>query len=154
MAKDFEAALDAVRVRAELAKVRLQKRMADEEASKPTVYLPEAPRLDARPVPNGVLRSALFAALGKVKKEDRKHFDRQRLASLNGIDVHFTGKQLDQYDLDLWLVLMHIGRETPLGFIVELSLCASWCGSPGHCLAVDGLGCAYGDAGFLYCVPG
>lgn len=65
-----------------------------------------------RGVPNSVLRSALFTA---TKRGKRQYFERQKIASLDGISVVFTGPRLDQADLDVWEQCLHIARTTALG---------------------------------------
>jgi hypothetical protein len=118
MPKNPDAIFNWLNARNELAQMRREVQKAEKEADRPTLYLPEPPHQDTRPAPNGVLRSALFAALGK---RPRQTFTRETLPSLSNIDVKFTGEQLDQMDLDLWLVLFHLGRRTPLGLVNRLS---------------------------------
>ena len=64
-----------------------------------------------RGAPNAVLRGALFAAVHK----DRRYMDRELLAAQDGIMVRFTGKQLDQSDLDVWEQVLHLARTQALG---------------------------------------
>ena len=64
-----------------------------------------------RGAPNAVLRGALFAAVHK----DRRYMDRELLAAQDGIKVWFTGKQLDQSDLDVWEQVLHLARTQALG---------------------------------------
>lgn len=65
-----------------------------------------------RGVPNSVLRSALFSA---TKRGKRAYFERQKIASVDGISVVFTGPRLDQADLDVWEQCLHIARTDYLG---------------------------------------
>jgi hypothetical protein len=65
-----------------------------------------------RGVPNSVLRSALFTA---TKRGKRQYFERQKIASVDGISVVFTGPRLDQADLDVWEHCLQIARTTALG---------------------------------------
>jgi hypothetical protein len=65
-----------------------------------------------RGVPNATLRSALFAA---IQGKQRKAMQREVLASPNGFTIRFTGIQLDQSDLDVWELLLHLARLHPLG---------------------------------------
>jgi len=65
-----------------------------------------------RGVPNSVLRSALFTATRRGK---RQYFERQKIASVDGISVVFTGPRLDQADLDVWEQCIHIARTSALG---------------------------------------
>ena len=64
-----------------------------------------------RGAPNAVLRGALFAAVHK----DRRYMDRELLAAQRGIAIRFTGKQLDQADLDVWEQALHLARTQALG---------------------------------------
>jgi hypothetical protein len=117
MLDNYERALNQLRARTELVQLRKETQRMEKAACKPNVYLPEAPQ-GTRPVPNGVLRSALFSALGKGQ---RQTLNQETLQSLKRVGVRFTGTQLDQRDLDLWLVLFHIARKTPLGLVNRLS---------------------------------
>src|SRR5690242_12013341 len=64
---------------------------------------PAAPQLPLWPelcrgVPNDVLRSALFAVSARG---DRRSMKREPIASLDGIEIRYTGARLDQSDLDV-----------------------------------------------------
>jgi TrfA protein len=65
-----------------------------------------------RGTPNTFLRSALFAA---IQSKDRIYLEQVVLYSQQGITVKFTGKQLNQEDLDVWEALVHLARQHPLG---------------------------------------
>ena len=65
-----------------------------------------------RGVPNSVLRSALFPA---IQGKDRKYLQDTHLKTQQGIEIHFTGMQLDQSDLDVWEHALHLARQHPLG---------------------------------------
>lgn len=69
-----------------------------------------------RAAPACVLRSALF---GVVKRGRRGYLKDQILASWGSDHIAFRGERLDQADLDVWLEMLHISRETPLGETVE-----------------------------------
>jgi len=71
-----------------------------------------------RAVPNGFLRSALFAA---IQGKERKVFKREILASIEGVEVRFTGWQLDQSDLDVWETFVHLARTSDLGTKLEFT---------------------------------
>jgi hypothetical protein len=104
-------AAEATSVSAEVA--------AAEEAAAATCA-PRPPHSDARIAPNSVLRSALFAALPRDQKQ-RALLRRSPVASLQGISVNYTGYQLDQRDLDLWLTILHLHDGRRLGELIELS---------------------------------
>jgi hypothetical protein len=75
------------------------------------VYLPTW-RVDKQGSPNSFLRSALFAA---IQGKDRVYFDEAELFTQQGINVTYTGKQLNQEDLTVWLALVALMRKDPLG---------------------------------------
>ncbi len=65
-----------------------------------------------RGVPNSALRGALFAA---IQGKNRKALKGELLAVQRGIEIRFTGWQLDQSDLDVWEQALHLARQHPLG---------------------------------------
>lgn len=67
-----------------------------------------------RGTPNSFIRSALFAA---IQSKDRVFLKDALLASQDGIDVKFTGEQLNQTDLDVWENIVHLARQHPLGHV-------------------------------------
>jgi len=81
------------------------------------IYLPQE-ILEHRAAPNFCLRSALFSV---VKKGHRRMFDNQLIASQPGYEVRYSGKQLDQFDLDVWLAVKHLCLKWPLGSEVYFS---------------------------------
>ena len=90
---------------------KMQQRAAKEKRGPAKVIqLPLWPAA-TRGAPNAVLRGALFAAVHK----DRQYMDRELIASQRGITVRFTGKQLDQADLDVWEQTLHLARTQALG---------------------------------------
>ena len=90
---------------------KMQQRAAQEKRGPAQVIqLPLWPEAK-RGAPNAVLRGALFAAVHK----DRRYMDRELLASQRGITIRFTGKQLDQADLDVWEQALHLVRTQALG---------------------------------------
>jgi TrfA protein len=75
-------------------------------------------RDDRRGTPNDFLRSALFAA---IQSKDRKMLDGITLVSQKNMVVKFTGKQLNQEDLDVWEAILHLSNTTPLGSEISLT---------------------------------
>lgn len=65
-----------------------------------------------RGVPNSALRGALFAA---IQGKDRQALKGDLLFAQQGIEIRFTGWQLDQSDLDVWEQALHLARQNPLG---------------------------------------
>ena len=88
-----------------------QKRETQKPKSAEIVQLPLWPE-SARGVPNSVLRGALFAA---IQGKDRQYLERKLLITQDGIQIRFTGKQLNQSDLDVWEQALHLARMHPLG---------------------------------------
>lgn len=78
-------------------------------------YWPE----DRRCAPNEILRSSLFAV---VKKGERSPIQSQLIAAWGDDEIYFTGVQLDQYDLDVWLQSLHLYRSHPIGNKVYFTL--------------------------------
>ena len=90
---------------------QMQQRAAPEQRGPAEViHLPVWPEAK-RGAPNAVLRGALFAAVHK----NRRYMDRELLAAQSGITIRFTGKQLDQADLDVWEQALHLARTQALG---------------------------------------
>lgn len=71
-----------------------------------------------RAVPNAVVRSALFPALGSQKRQFIKE---KTLCSVQGVTVIFTGEQFDQSDLDVYLEILNMACPFPLGTPVRFS---------------------------------
>ena len=72
-----------------------------------------------RAAPNAVLRAALFPAVNK--KQSRRYLEEERLFSVRGVEVFFTGKQFDQSDLDVYLEILNFARPFPLGTPVKFA---------------------------------
>jgi TrfA protein len=89
----------------ELAEVTRQRESAQ------VIQLPLWPE-GKRGTPNSFLRSALFAA---IQSKDRIYLEEVILASQQGITVKFTGKQLNQEDMTVWMALVDLSRQHPLG---------------------------------------
>ena len=67
---------------------------------------------------NAILRSALFPALCRQKRQFMKEI---MLDSVGGITVYFTGEQFDQSDFDVYLEILNFARPFPLGTPVRFS---------------------------------
>jgi hypothetical protein len=74
---------------------------------------------DRRCASNEILRSSLFAV---VKKGDRAPLQDVKIGAWGDDEVYFTGVQLDQYDLDVWLQLLHLYRKAQMGSKVYFTL--------------------------------
>jgi TrfA protein len=75
------------------------------------IYLPTW-RKDRRGSPNSFLRSALFAA---IQSKDRLDLKKAEIFSQQGITVTYTGQQLNQEDLTVWMALVDLMKGDPLG---------------------------------------
>src|SRR5215470_12532165 len=73
-----------------------------------------------RPVSNDMARSALFSC---VQGKDRRFIKDVLLATVNGVEIRFTGEQLNQDDHDLLMQLIFMAREKPVG---------AWMTMPAH----------------------
>lgn len=73
---------------------------------------------EKRAGPDICLRSALF---GVVRPGRRRWCKDELLAAVNGYTVRWSGERLDQGDLDIWLQLLHLLRDQPIGGRVEFS---------------------------------
>lgn len=58
--------------------------------------------------PNTCLQSALF---GMVRRGRRKYVEKQQIISFSGVAVYFTGGELDQGDLDVFLHAVHLAAQ-------------------------------------------
>ena len=74
-----------------------------------------------RVAPNALFRSALFPALSSNGKENRRFIEGEEVFSVTGLKILFTGKQFDQSDLDVYLEILNISRNFPMGTAVTFS---------------------------------
>jgi hypothetical protein len=74
---------------------------------------------DRRGAPNEVIRSAIF---GVVRTGRRKRVVNLPVAGPAGSSITITGWRLDQYDLDIWLEVMHLARNSKPGDPVRFTL--------------------------------
>ncbi|WP_334472950.1 plasmid replication initiator TrfA [Arsenophonus sp. PmNCSU2021_1] len=81
------------------------------------IYLPISKKTQI-PVPNTILRSALFGVVAKGARRFEKSILK---ATINGYSVKYTGEQLDQSDLDVWLECLQRCQDNPLGNTVIFS---------------------------------
>lgn len=72
-----------------------------------------------RALPNPLARSALFCI--SQKSLERPYFKEQKIASINGVSIFYTGEELRQRDEDVFLQLLHIARNMPLGEWVDFT---------------------------------
>ncbi|MBS4098835.1 MAG: replication initiator protein A [Sulfuricella sp.] len=72
-----------------------------------------------RGLPNALARSALFTSANR--NEARDNYTRHPITAVNGVEIYYTGTELRQDDLDVFLQVIHLARTMPLGEIVEFS---------------------------------
>lgn len=93
---------------------------AKKVAQKPTkseqLALPFWPA-EVRGVPNAVLRGALFT----VSQEREMFKELTPVAAVDGIEISVQNARLNQHDLDLFEMLLHVQREQPLGAPVHFT---------------------------------
>src|SRR6266702_7558032 len=65
-----------------------------------------------RPVSNDMARSALFSC---IQGKDRRFIKDALLATVDGVEIRFTGEQLNQDDHDLLMTLVFLARTPVLG---------------------------------------
>jgi hypothetical protein len=110
----YEDDCDVLKDAPPLADLRaLAKPLAPVAAPPPNnvVRLPVWPEA-SRGVPNIALRSALF---GAIRRGPRRYLKSERMASVDGMEVLYTGERLDQGDLDVWEAVLHFIRKQELG---------------------------------------
>jgi len=81
------------------------------------VSLPSWPE-SKRALPNGMLRSALFGAIGKGR---RRYLDREPINAIEGIQIIYTGIRLDQSDLDVYESVLHALRSKEMGLLYKIT---------------------------------
>lgn len=72
-----------------------------------------------RGLPNAMARSALFTCANH--RAARSEFKREKIATVAGYVIHYTGTELRQDDEDVFLQIVHFARIQPLGDVVEIS---------------------------------
>lgn len=72
-----------------------------------------------RCLPNELLRSSLFAA--KNRNQPRTYLKKQDIAVLFEGRITYQGVELRQDDETVWLQLIHLAKEQPLGSVVEFT---------------------------------
>src|SRR5919198_2805172 len=73
----------------------------------------------SRGAPNEILRSALFNA--RNKKQQREYLEKATIAVIGGGHITYTGKELRQDDETVWMQLVHLAREPPLGVLINFT---------------------------------
>lgn len=72
-----------------------------------------------RALPNSLARSALFSISHNSTR--RTYLKEQKIASISGVSIYYTGEELRQRDEDVFLQLLHFARSSPLGEWVDFT---------------------------------
>jgi len=91
---------------------RAAKEAAEPRPSAKIVQFPLPFPDETPPVCNVIARSALFAA---IKSKDRRRMHKEIVASQDGIEISFSGEQLNQDDHDNFMQLVKLASVRPLG---------------------------------------
>jgi hypothetical protein len=91
---------------------RAAKEGAESRPSGKVVQFPLPFPENSPPVSNVIARSALFAA---IKSKDRRKMHKEIVASQDGVEICFTGEQLNQDDHDNFMQLVKLASGRPLG---------------------------------------
>ena len=75
---------------------------------------------EVRAEANTLIRSALFSAT--PLKAPRETVRNERVASLDGVEITFSGERLNQFDAQVFEAIMHLAREQSLGTECKFSL--------------------------------
>jgi hypothetical protein len=93
-----------------------QRSEAEPPSSAKIIQFPLFPEA-TRPVSNDIARSALFSC---IQGKDRRFIKDALLATVDGVEIRFTGEQLNQDDHDLLMQLIFMAREKPVGAWVTM----------------------------------
>jgi hypothetical protein len=72
-----------------------------------------------RGVPNEILRSALFNA--RNRKQTRRHYEDEEIAVIGEGQITYRGQELRQDDELVWMQVLHVAKDFPLGEMVEFA---------------------------------
>jgi hypothetical protein len=76
---------------------------------------------DKRAAPNAMVRCSLFRGAMAGKPGSRKLHTETLIASLGGEEIYYNGEDLDQKDFDVWMAVLQVFRDQPMGAAVEVS---------------------------------
>jgi hypothetical protein len=74
---------------------------------------------DKRAMSKNLARTALFGL--REKGKDREQYDNALLASVDGIEIRYTGAQLDQDDHTVFMQLCHLARDENIGSEIRIT---------------------------------
>ncbi len=73
---------------------------------------------EERAIPNAIARSSLFAP---IRRGRRVLYDEVLVASRRDVSIRYAGHQLDMADQDVWLILVELAKNYPIGKRIEVS---------------------------------
>jgi hypothetical protein len=76
-------------------------------------------RLGSFSLPN--LSLFIVKVLAGEYRKDRRCLNNEVISAVSGVEIRFTGWQLNQEDLDVCAQLFHVARVHPLGIICEFA---------------------------------
>ena len=113
----------AIQKRTEEAKARQSERKAaiPEQNPHPAIIVVQLPLwADAlRCLPNEIAHSALFNA--KNRRQPRAYLKQSEIPVIGEGRITFTGEELRQDDETVWLQMIHLAKERPLGNVIEFT---------------------------------
>ncbi|WP_186156482.1 plasmid replication initiator TrfA [Burkholderia gladioli] len=74
---------------------------------------------DTRGMSKSLARSALFAV--RDKRAERERYDNAVIASIEGLEIRYSGEELRQDDHDVFMQLCHLARDEHIGEAVHIS---------------------------------
>lgn len=76
---------------------------------------------EQRAAPNAMVRCSLFRGAMAGKPGTRRMHQETLVASLGGEEIYYNGEDLDQKDMDVWMAVLQVFREQPMGATVQVS---------------------------------
>lgn len=76
---------------------------------------------DKRAAPNSMVRCSLFRGALATKNGTRKMHRNTELPSLGEERILYSGDDLDQKDMDVWMAVLQLFREKPVGEVIHIS---------------------------------
>jgi hypothetical protein len=76
---------------------------------------------EKRAAPNSMLRCALFRGALATKNGTRKLHRNTEIPSLGREQIFYSGDDLDQKDMDVWMAVLQLFRERPVGETIHTS---------------------------------
>lgn len=76
---------------------------------------------DKRAAPNSMVRCSLFRGVMAGRSGPRSMHRETLVASLGSEEIYYSGEDLDQKDMDVWMAVLQIFREQAIGEVVYVS---------------------------------